>query len=519
MSYFVLHVSAIKKLHWNSIFFLQSTEFTLDQRIIERISGVVKDAERVGDCPISRKRALQSKNSTQEPPDLSFASVEEETLDVFEAEDEGIPCPVELKRDEALDKSLQLEMIKKVQASRYAMMNSKRKNLPTFAQKQLCIQLPFIKIFWQEFLKMLDENQVVVISGETGCGKTTQLPQYLLEHAVLQGYGSCTRIVVTQPRRISAISVAERVATERGQRLGEDIGYQASIFLSLVFILLFPTDSPGVCFTQAAAGFHPLLYHRDSPASVSHVIVDEVHEREMLGDFLVTMLKRILPLRPELRVILMSATLNSEEFAQFFGNSCTYFQIPMHNQRNGCPRLEIPGRTFPVETLYLEDVLHRTGFEMSQDALYRFNKGNQRMSQARANSIGNPSVTPGIRQHFKQWLKESTPRLTPGSRQFLEAMDLWACPPPELVATVIDYIIRTTSSGAILAFVPGLSDILDTMKALRGLDSALYAETRGKVMLHALHSRLPSARQRIVFEPPPVGKRKVVVATNIAETR
>lgn len=81
---------------------------------------------------------------------------------------------------------------------------------------------------------MLDENQVAVISGDTGCGKTTQLPQYLLEHAVLQGYGSCTRIVVTQPRRISAISVAERVATERGQRLGEDIGYQASISLLLL---------------------------------------------------------------------------------------------------------------------------------------------------------------------------------------------------------------------------------------------------------------------------------------------
>ncbi|KAL5970267.1 ATP-dependent DNA/RNA helicase DHX36 [Taenia solium] len=434
---------------------IEPTEFTLDQKIIERIAGVVKDAERLGDCLINRKRTLPSKSSRTESSDLSLASVEE-IMDerTFEAEDGKNPCSVELLRDEALDKSLQLEMIKKVQASKYVLMNSKRKNLPTFAQKQ-------------EFLKMLDENQVAVISGDTGCGKTTQLPQYLLEHAVLQGYGSCTRIVVTQPRRISAISVAERVATERGQSLGEDIGYQASISLS------------------------------------SHMIVDEVHEREMLGDFLITMLKRILPLRPDLHVILMSATLNSEEFAQFF---------------DGCPRLEIPGRTFAVDTFYLEDVLHRTGFEMPQDALYRFNKTNQRMSQARADSVGNPSITPATRQGFKQWLKESTPRLSPGSRQFLEAMDLCASPPPELVATVIDYIIRTTSSGAILAFVPGLSDILDTMKALRSLDSVLYAETRGRVVLHVLHSRLPSARQRIVFEPPPIGKRKVVIATNIAET-
>uniref|UniRef100_A0A158R9G9 ATP-dependent RNA helicase DHX36 n=1 Tax=Taenia asiatica TaxID=60517 RepID=A0A158R9G9_TAEAS len=423
----------------------------------------------LGDCLINRKRTLPSKSSRTESSNLSLASIEEMMDErTFEAEDEKNPCSVELLRDEALDKSLQLEMIKKVQAPKYVLMNSKRKNLPTFAQKQ-------------EFLKMLDENQVAVISGDTGCGKTTQLPQYLLEHAVLQGYGSCTRIVVTQPRRISAISVAERIRLESVLPKRP----QGSI--------LFCTTGIVLQWFQ----FDPLL------KSVSHIIVDEVHEREMLGDFLITMLKRILHLRPDLHVILMSATLNSEEFAQFF---------------DGCPRLEIPGRTFAVDTFYLEDVLHRTGFEMPQDALYRFNKTNQRMSQARADSIGNPSITPATRQGFKQWLKGSTPRLSPGSRQFLEAMDLCASPPPELVATVIDYIIRTTSSGAILAFVPGLSDILDTMKALRSLDSVLYAETRGRVVLHALHSRLPSARQRIVFEPPPTGKRKVVIATNIAET-
>ncbi|KAH9284317.1 ATP-dependent RNA helicase DHX36 [Echinococcus granulosus] len=477
----------------------EPTEFTLDQRIIERIAGVVKDVERLGDCLISRKRALPSESSEMKSPHLSLTSTKEEFSKVVEmvdehafggtrinvgAENEKTPCSIELQRNEALDKSLRLEMIQKVQATKYVLMNSKRKNLPTFAQKQ-------------DFLKMSDENQVVVISGETGCGKTTQLPQYLLEHAVLRGYGSCTRIVVTQPRRISAISVAERVATERGQCLGEDIGYQ--IRLESVLPKR-PQSSILFCTTGIV-----LQWFQSDPLlkSVSHVVVDEVHEREMLGDFLITMLKRILPLRPDLHVILMSATLNSEEFAQFF---------------DGCPRLEIPGRTFAVDTLYLEDVLHRTGFEMPQDALYRFSKANRRMSQMRADSVGNPPITPGIRQGYKQWLKESTSRLSLGSRQFLEAMDLYSCPPPELVAAVIDYIIRTTSSGAILAFVPGLGDILDTMKALRSIDPALYAETRGGVMLHALHSRLPSARQRVVFEPPPAGKRKVVIATNIAET-
>ncbi|KAM7535683.1 hypothetical protein Aperf_G00000098532 [Anoplocephala perfoliata] len=147
---------------------------------------------------------------------------------------------------------------------------------------------------------VFDDNQVVVVSGETGSGKTTQLPQYLLEHTVLRGDGSRTRIVVTQPRRISVISVAERVARERGQEVSEDVGYQ----------------------------------------SVSHIFVDEVHEREMLGNILMTMLKRILPQRPDLHVIVMSATFNSDKFAEFFGD---------------CPHLEIPGRIFPVESLFLED--------------------------------------------------------------------------------------------------------------------------------------------------------------------
>lgn len=122
----------------NSIFFLQPTEFTLDQRIIERIAGVVKDVERLGDCLISRKRTLPNKSSKTESSDLSFASIEEMMDErAFEAEDEKTPCSVELQRNEALDKSLQLEMIEKVQAPKYVLMNSKRKNLPTFAQKQV----------------------------------------------------------------------------------------------------------------------------------------------------------------------------------------------------------------------------------------------------------------------------------------------------------------------------------------------------------------------------------------------
>ncbi|VDL26538.1 unnamed protein product [Hymenolepis diminuta] len=301
-----------------------------------------------------------------------------------------------------------------------------------------------------EFLDLVDNNQVVVISGETGSGKTTQLPQYLLEHAILRDNGSCTRIVVTQPRRISAISVAERVASERGESLGMDIGYQIRLEAK------FPARHQGsilFCTTGVVLQwFHsdPLLQ------SVSHIVVDEVHEREMLGDFLMAMLKRILPMRPDLRVILMSATLNSMKFSEFFGN---------------CPHLEIPGRTFPVESIFLEEVLRKTGLSL-------------------------------------------------GSRQFLSAMDVNVCPPPEFIADVIDYISRRCDPGAILVFVPGIGEIKDVIKMLQRIDGEFYGNGyRSGAVLYPLHSRLTMANQCAVFGTPPRGKRKIVIATNIAETR
>uniref|UniRef100_A0A5K3FAS5 Helicase ATP-binding domain-containing protein n=1 Tax=Mesocestoides corti TaxID=53468 RepID=A0A5K3FAS5_MESCO len=285
----------------NIVNIIEPSAFNIDQKTTERIVEVLKDVERLGGAPLDGKSAAPKSLNVKRRLDGDMDSV---VIDPIADEECLIGCApdnsTELQRNETLDKKLQLEMIEKVQAPSYASMNSKRKNLPTFAKKQ-------------EILKLVDENQVVVVSGETGCGKTTQLPQYLLEHAVLRGRGSTTRVVVTQPRRISAISVAERVAAERGQRLGEDVGYQ--IRLEAVA----PRRSQG-SILFCTTGIVLQWFHSDPLLkSVSHVVVDEVHEREMLGDFLLAMLKRILPQRPDLRVILMSATLNSVKFSQFFG--------------------------------------------------------------------------------------------------------------------------------------------------------------------------------------------------------
>jgi ATP-dependent RNA helicase DHX36 len=175
-----------------------------------------------------------------------------------------------------------------------------RRSLPAYKEKQT-------------LLEAISQNQVVVVSGETGCGKTTQLPQYILESEIDAARGATCSIICTQPRRISAIAVSERVAAERGEKIGESVGYKVRLegMRGRDTRLLFCTT--GVLLRR-------LLVDRNLKG-VTHVIVDEIHERGMNEDFLLIVLKDLLPRRPELRLILMSATLNAELFSSYFGGA------------------------------------------------------------------------------------------------------------------------------------------------------------------------------------------------------
>ncbi|KAG5229835.1 ATP-dependent RNA helicase [Salix suchowensis] len=157
------------------------------------------------------------------------------------------------------------------------------------------------------------KRAVIVVSGETGCGKTTQLPQYILEYEIEAARGAACSIICTQPRRISAMSVSERVAAERGEKLGESVGYKVRLegMRGRDTRLLFCTT--GILLRR-------LLLDRDLKG-VTHVIVDEIHERGMNEDFLLIVLRDLLPRRPELRLILMSATLNADLFSSYFGGA------------------------------------------------------------------------------------------------------------------------------------------------------------------------------------------------------
>lgn len=191
----------------------------------------------------------------------------------------------------------------------------------------------------QEIINLVDQHQVVVISGKTGCGKTTQVPQFLLDDWIERGWGAAANIIMTQPRRLPTLAVSERIAKEIGTKVGQLIGYQIQLERKT-------SASTRLCVCTTGILLQRLRDPRLS--GVTHVIVDEVHERDLDTDFLLMILRELLPRRPTLRLILMSATISGDTFAAYFGQNT--------------PVLTIPGRTFPVQQIFLESALHRTGY-------------------------------------------------------------------------------------------------------------------------------------------------------------
>lgn len=197
-------------------------------------------------------------------------------------------------------------------------------------------------------MEAINENSVVIVRGNTGCGKTTQVCQFILDDYIASGQGAWCNIVVTQPRRISAVSVSERVANERCETLGDAVGY------SVRFESVLPRPYASVLFCTVGVLLRKL---EGGLRCVSHVIVDEIHERDVNSDFIMVVLRDMIHQYPDLRVILMSATIDTTLFSRYF---------------NDCPVVEIPGRAFPVQQYFLEDCIEMTKFVPSaQDSRKR----------------------------------------------------------------------------------------------------------------------------------------------------
>ncbi|GAA5877964.1 hypothetical protein JCM3774_004768 [Rhodotorula dairenensis] len=284
-----------------------------------------------------------------------------------------------------------------------------RKSLPVYAWRQ-------------QFLDAVKQYQVLVIEGETGSGKTTQLPQYLYE----AGYcADGKKIGCTQPRRVAAMSVAARVAEEVGCRVGAEVGYSIR-FEDCT------SDKTKIKYMTDGMLLREFLTEPDL-AGYSCMIIDEAHERTLSTDILLGLVKDIARFRPDFRLLIASATLNATKFSDYF---------------DGAPVFRIPGRRYPVDILYTP--------------------------QPEAN--------------------------------YLHA-----------AVTTVFQIHTTQPKGDILVFLTGQDEIEAAQESLEETARALGNKV-AELMICPIYANLPTEMQAKIFEPTPEGARKVVLATNIAET-
>ncbi|XP_058480451.1 putative ATP-dependent RNA helicase DHX57 [Solea solea] len=395
---------------------------------------------------------------------------------------------------------------KKRSSKLFLSMLEQRKSLPAWQEKD-------------HILDQLEQCQMLVISGMTGCGKTTQIPQFILDASLRGSAEQVANIICTQPRRISAISVAQRVAKERAESLGNSVGYQ---------IRLESVRSSATRLLYCTVGV--LLRRLESETDlkgVTHIIVDEVHERTEESDFLLLVLKDLTEQRPDLKIILMSATLNANLFSEYFYN---------------CPSVHIPGRTFPVDQFFLEDAIGKTGYVIDDGSPYlRSGKQNSsstggRTSKVQPRDMEDDSSNDGWNfSSFckKDFIKDSIPdqqlslqdltiRYKDTKKSVLKtlaAMDLDKIN-MDLVENLLEWIVdgkHNYPPGAVLVFLPGLAEIKMLYEQLQ---SNRLFNNRGasRCVVYPLHSSLSNEEQEAVFSRPPEGVTKIIISTNIAET-
>ena len=358
----------------------------------------------------------------------------------------------------------------------------------------------------EELLEYLEEEDFIIICAETGSGKTTQVPQFILDHEAERFRGAATYIMCTQPRRIAAVSVAERVAEERGEprpgARGSRVGYHVRLDAASHKGTKLMFCTTGILLRQMAS--NPTL------EGISHVLIDEVHERTMQSDFLLALVRAVAKRRNSsrvrpLKVVLMSATMDATLFSRYLG---------------GCRILAAPGRAFEVKQHYLEDVYEMIRYQLAPDSRcsLRYYGGEARRNfkagtkeeehlikggwgdDITGREILSKTYDPELYQGYSTITRRNLIRLDETKIDY------------DLLEELLMYLVETTQDGAILVFLPGAAEI-------NRLHDVLAAAHRFRNhWILPCHSNVNPEDQRRVFHRPPEGVRKIVLSTNIAET-
>ncbi len=314
-------------------------------------------------------------------------------------------------------------------------------------------------------------HQVVVVAGETGSGKTTQLPKMCLD----LGRGRVARIGHTQPRRIAARSVATRIAEELSTPLGSTVGYAVRFTDEVSDATAIKVMTDGILLAE-------IQRDRDL-RQYDTLIIDEAHERSLTIDFILGYLKTLLPRRPDLKVVITSATIDPQRFAAHFGDA---------------PVIEVSGRSFPVEVRYCPLV---PDTDTDSDADIKTNSGSDTSTDTDA-ADGNDDGGGGAGR-FR--IDASVRATAPAPARAADAE------PRDQIEGIVDALaeLENEKPGDVLVFLSGEREIRDTADVLRALQLP-------NTEVLPLYARLPTAEQQRIFAAHP--GRRIVLSTNIAET-
>lgn len=344
--------------------------------------------------------------------------------------------------------ALQDEYFKRISTKAYKAMCESRAKLPAWKKQKLIVDL-------------VEENDVVLITGETGSGKSTQVVQFILDSLASTKKDFATKIICTQPRRISAIGLAERVADERCVECGSEVGYVIRGVNKSKATTRIKFMTTGV-LVRILQGDKTFLQN-------TIVAIDEVHERSIDTDLIVILLKNLRGKIPGLKIILMSATVNVDVFKKYFGTLGT---------------CHIEGRTFPIEDHFLDDILDSLDFTIKSDKFQNYTDDGDKNQ-----TLLKPSADCNF---FRS-----------GQINY------------DLICQVVYYadqqLQKEKNDGSIIVFLPGVAEINRCCSMISARDDG------GSLVVLPLHSALTPDEQRRVFKRY-FNKRKIVVSTNIAET-